>query len=120
MMTYDEAKKLFIPKEFPFGFRYYNEKFIEVEIKTNRFEKPDIARNDKFELYKKMFKNKEYVSPIWGSIGRKLKNGKIQRFQNYIFQIKDGNHRLGAAIDLGIKKIKVILPESHWREYENN
>jgi hypothetical protein len=119
MMTYTEAKALFKPKNFPFGFRYENESFVVNDMEVSRLlpscQRPEILKN-----YKLKFLNSIHIEPIWCSVGRKLKSGEVNKYQHHHVHIEDGNHRSQAAKDLGIKFIKAIMPESHWRAYENN
>jgi len=118
-MIHQQAKDLFIPREFPFGIRYHEENFIVRKINVKDL-RPSTQRPEIVEKYKSILSEEKPVDPIWCSVGRKMKDGNIQRFYHKYVEIKDGNHRAQAAKELGLKQIDAVLPESHWEVYESN
>lgn len=113
-MDYLKAKSIFKPHQFPFGERYKNEKFIIVAFPLKELY-PRVGQTKIVEKYEKA----SNIDPIWVSVGRKMRSGKIQPYWDNRSHIEDGNHRTEAMKRLGKKSIKTIIPESHWEVYKS-
>ena len=115
-MTYNDAKKIFKPKLFPFGARYQNESFIIKKVKVEDISPARVVHHDIVENYVKQ----ENHDPVWLSLGRKFIDNRFVVFFDNKFQIKDGNHRTQAARDRGSERILAIMPKSHSDYYFKN
>lgn len=106
---------------FPYGEQYKQERFVKVEIPAKDIE--TVAHNRKrIDQYKEILKKQgeKSMGELWVSAGRKMKDGSIQRYADRLtFSALDGNHRLKAAQELGHTKQNVIMPESHWKAYQD-
>ena len=117
-MTYEEAQKLFNGSRWPFGSRYYDETFVEVELPVNILSPgPNLRIPEQVDEFADKYRNGETMDAVWLTMGRKMRDGSIQPWWNKKPQIKDGNHRITAAQKAGIEWINVIMPESHVELY---
>lgn len=104
---------------FPFGKRYEDDLFVLHMIPV-KYIKAREAREGLVSKYKEMFEQGTTFDPVWLTIGRKLKNKEIVMKWDSQFHCADGNHRVLAAKEAGIKEILAILPESHYEFYLKN
>ena len=130
MLTYLEARHMFqqaywsgrnkgklAVNKFPFGQRYICTMFRYVEVPLDLLEsktsQPEIVPN-----YMLAIKAGDSFPPIFISMGRLLRDGKICKFDK--IKICDGNHRVQAAKNLGQKTITALIPHSHMEAYDES
>jgi len=127
-MKYEEAKTLYLkefsieredetlelPHDLPYGSGNF-EDIILVDVPVELI--------DNYPTYSKLtdeYIDNKIIDNVWLTYGRNYKDGSFIPFWNFQFQVKDGNHRIEAAKQLGVKTVKAYMPISHWRSYENN
>lgn len=131
-MNFFDAKKIYIEEYFKGRRRNldYTEEIFPYSIvrhQTDTFIKAQIEIKEIVELYEVdealvdkyvgMIIDKNEFSPIWLSIGKKLKNGEIVRRWHKKFEAVDGNHRMAAYKKLKYKSIGAFMPKSHYDLY---
>lgn len=114
-MTFDEAKNAFTGKYFRYSHFYEGEIFYQKEIAVADLPSHRLRKTTTY--YVKLLRAGNPCPPIWVLCGYKLRNGSLQPF-HYGTVIMDGNHRLGAHRELGLKTIPVILSESQFALFE--
>lgn len=116
MMTFENVKIMFPIKNFPFGNNYKTEFFCVIDVKTDLLE-PVYHSEEIVNKYIKIIKENKQINPILCSVGRKMRDGRIQLFWDKRVVINDGNHRSQAYKIENKKTIPAIMPESHSKVY---
>ncbi len=126
-MTYKEAEALFSEKRkqgrcgenpgtFPYGPNYYDDSFIELEIPLDFIREEKVSYIDVVDRYTALLEDQALdLGPIWASAGKRLKDGSTHLNWDSLIEIRDGNHRVAAYKKVGRKKIKAIMPQSHYK-----
>lgn len=125
-MNYEEAAALFYTehklgrrgplwqRDFPYGIRYQDDIFILNTVSVDKLKLQDTDLNV-VNQYRQLIQSGIKMSPIWISVGKKLKSGEVVPQHNGMYTIKDGNHRVQAHIALNLNEVDVIMPESHFK-----
>ena len=101
---------------FPYGKCYIDEKFVEVEIPVDELISR-VVDPHLIPAYIKIIKTQGSMGPAWVTLGKKMRNGEFQpRYENK-FWVRDGNHRVESYKKMGLPKMPVIMPESHYFYY---
>lgn len=132
MISYEDADKIYFntfyggrkkgcPTQehyrFPFGNRYKNDVFVEVQFPTapinTRLIRPELVP----EYAERMESGDEFPA-VWLSLGRLMTNGDVVLHWDRKVKVMDGFHRITAAKSLGYETIKAIMPKSHWEFFQ--
>lgn len=97
---------------FPFGCRYRDDWFVEVELPIAWFS-PRPRCPELVPDYAARMESGAELPPVWVSLGRKFKDGSVTPFWDRKPVLLDGNHRMLAGQLAGLVKIKAVIPESH-------